>query len=92
MIALRPRRETVQETPKAERGNAGVTGRFGMADEMLDYKHAAALTGIKVNTLYSMVARREIPHLRLGPRLVRFSRTELERWLQERSVPVHVGE
>lgn len=33
-----------------------------------------------------MVRRHEIPHVRLGPRFVRFDREELERWLSERSV------
>ncbi len=55
-------------------------------DEMLTYRDAAAKLGLKIGTIYSMVARREIPHVRLGPRLVRFSRVALDTWLGERSV------
>ena len=55
-------------------------------DELLTYSGAAALLGLKLGTLYSMVARREIPHVRLGPRLVRFSRCALTAWIGERTV------
>jgi excisionase family DNA binding protein len=55
-------------------------------DEMLTYQGAASLLGLKIGTLYSMTARKQIPYVRLGPRLVRFSRAALEQWLRERSV------
>jgi len=55
-------------------------------DVMLDYADAAALTGIKLNTLYSMVAKKQIPHVRITTRLVRFSRRALLAWLEERTV------
>ena len=48
----------------------------------LTYEEAATLTGIAVPTLYSKVSRKEIPHVRLGPRLVRFPLDELEGWLR----------
>ena len=57
-----------------------------MESEMLDYRQAARLCGLKVGTLYSMVARREIPHVRLGRRLVRFRRPSLLRWMADREV------
>jgi len=57
-------------------------------DEQLTYKQTAKLIGTTVNTVYSMVARRQIPHIRLGKRFVRFPRAELERWLQARLVAV----
>ena len=57
-------------------------------DELLTYKAAAAWLGLKPGTIYSMVSRREIPHVRLGKRLVRFSRAELDAWLRARSVAV----
>jgi excisionase family DNA binding protein len=60
-------------------------------DEMLTYRDAAAKLGLKIGTIYSMVARREIPHVRLGPRLVRFSRVALDTWLGERSVIATCG-
>jgi excisionase family DNA binding protein len=57
----------------------------------LSYTEAAALTGLPLGTLYALVAQRRIPHVRLGPRLVRFSRTQLEAWLSEHAVPVGPG-
>lgn len=54
--------------------------------DKLRYTGAAVVTGLSVNTLQSMVCRRQIPHFRLGKRLVVFSRKELEDWLERRRV------
>ena len=56
-------------------------------DKLINYNDAAAMMGVKIGTLYSMVARRQVPHLRLGPRLIRFSRAALEEWLDAHAVP-----
>jgi excisionase family DNA binding protein len=53
----------------------------------LTYTEAAAYIGLKIGTLRSMVCREEVPHIRLGPRLVVFDSESLDRWLAERSVP-----
>ena len=55
--------------------------------DMLDYPQTATLLGVKLGTLYSLVSRREIPHHRLGRRLVRFERAEIESWIRARAVP-----
>ncbi|MEO0593362.1 MAG: helix-turn-helix domain-containing protein [Myxococcota bacterium] len=52
--------------------------------QLVGYLGAAEITGIPVNTLYTYVHRRKIPHLRIGPRLVRFDVNELEAWLNEK--------
>lgn len=57
-----------------------------MQKTILSYAEAAELLGIVRNTLYSMVRRKRIPHVRLGSRLVRFRRAELEAWMEARSV------
>lgn len=67
-------------------GNAVDTSNDQTA-EMLRYDGAAALTGIKIPTLQSMVCRKEIPHFRLGKRLVVFSKSELAAWMNERRIP-----
>jgi excisionase family DNA binding protein len=54
--------------------------------EMLSYEDAAHLLGLPVGTIYSMVSKRQIPHVRLGPRLVRFERSALEAWRNARRV------
>ena len=51
------------------------------------YAEVERLTGIPVGTLYSLVSRNEIPHVRLGRRIVRFSETDLRRWIEDHSVP-----
>jgi len=60
-------------------------------DDLMTYSQVGEATGLPAGTLYAMVARKMIPHLRLGKRLVRFRRVELERWLAERSVAVETG-
>lgn len=55
--------------------------------DMLNYREAAQLVGVPVGTLYTWVHEERIPHVRLGARLVRFPRVELERWLAARLVP-----
>ena len=54
----------------------------------LNYRDAAALLGVPVGTLYAWVARQQVPHIRLGRRLVRFDAGELETWLAAHKVPV----
>lgn len=54
--------------------------------ERVDYIGAAAFIGVPIGTVRAWVARRQIPHLRLGPRLVRFDLADLRRWLDERRV------
>ena len=54
---------------------------------IIRYDEAARLLGIKTTTLQSIVSRKEIPHLRLGRRLVVFDRVELQAWLEARRVP-----
>lgn len=55
-------------------------------DDKVRYDGAAAITGLKVATLQSMVCRHQVPHYRLGKRLVVFSKAELLAWMQERQV------
>ena len=54
--------------------------------ELLTYKAASRLLGLRIGTLYSMVSRREIPHVRLGRRIVRFDPNELTEWINARRV------
>ena len=58
------------------------------AQERGAYALAEEVTGLKRSTLQSKVCRQEIPHTRLGKRLVSFSRAELVAWMKERAVPV----
>lgn len=55
--------------------------------EMLTYQGLARVTGIRVNTLYTMVCRGEIPCYRLAPRIVRFSASAIAAWMAGRHQP-----
>ncbi len=54
--------------------------------KLIDYGAAAELLGIPLGTLYEWVSRKKLPHVRLGPRLVRFDEDELRDWLNTRRV------
>lgn len=55
----------------------------------INYSAAAELLGVGVPTLRSMVHRKQVPHIRMGPKMVRFDRDELEQWLKAHSVPAY---
>ena len=50
--------------------------------DLMTYDETAALLGLPKGTLYSWVHERRVPHIRLGPRLVRFSRRAMTAWLE----------
>ena len=54
----------------------------------LNYREAAQLLGIPVGTLRSMVCRRQVPHIRISPRIVVFDVDALEEWISLRRVGV----
>lgn len=55
---------------------------------LMNYPAAARVLGIPLGTLYCWVSRKAIPHVRLGPRLVRFDEEELRNWLNSKRVRV----
>lgn len=50
------------------------------------YRQAADHLGVKVGTLRAWVSRRQVPHYRLGGRLVVFDLAELDEWLRAKKV------
>lgn len=52
----------------------------------LTYADAARYLSTPVATLRTMVHRRTVPHIRIGPRSVRFDRADLDRWIDARRV------
>ena len=55
---------------------------------LLDYETAAGLLGISRALLRRWVMHRRIPHLRLGPRTVRFDLAKLREWMHQCEVEV----
>jgi excisionase family DNA binding protein len=57
-----------------------------LEDEKLSYEEVARELGVPKATLYAWVHRRQIPFIRLGKRLIRFSRKSLDQWVLARSI------
>jgi predicted DNA-binding transcriptional regulator AlpA len=74
-----------------EMPSKGREGEKMKDDKLLSYPEAATFLDMALGSLYSKVSRKEIPHLRLSPRMVRFSRCELIAWIDARRVPVLTG-
>ena len=55
-----------------------------MERNLLTYQEISKLLNIKIATLYSLVSRRRIPHIRLSGKMVRFDQEQIERWLDAR--------
>lgn len=54
---------------------------------LMGYAEAAAYLSIPVGTLRSMVSRRQIPHVRLTARIVKFDLADLDAIVHRRRVP-----
>jgi excisionase family DNA binding protein len=59
--------------------------------QMWRYQDAARFLALPLATLRGLVARRRIPHHRVGPRLVLFNPQEVKEWLEAHRVAALVG-
>ena len=59
-----------------------------MERRYLGIKELSEYIGIKVNTIYSWVSQKKIPHKKIG-RLVRFDLIEINPWIESKSVDVY---
>ncbi len=57
-------------------------------DDFLNYETAAKLLKLPVGSLYGLVSKRQIPHIRINKRIVRFSRAELLDFLSTRKIGI----
>mgnify|MGYP001615317030 CR=1 FL=1 len=63
-----------------------------MENSLLSYQQAAQMIGVPIGTVYAWVSQKQIPHVRLGGRLVRFYPDEIRKWLSERRIePAKAG-
>jgi excisionase family DNA binding protein len=51
-----------------------------MEEKYFDYEEASVFLKICIGTLYALVSRRQIPHVRFSGRIVRFSEKDLTEW------------
>ena len=54
-----------------------------MSDYMT-YDHLSEFLQMPKGTLYALVHQKRIPHIRIGPRTVRFRKQAIEKWLEEK--------
>lgn len=62
-----------------------LTPSVGLNEPLLRPVEAAALLSVRTSWIYDAVRAGRLPHLRIG-RHVRFTRSDLERWLAERRI------
>lgn len=63
-----------------------LTAAPAKADELMSVEELAAYLGVSKDGIYRKTAGNEIPFVKVG-RLVKFRRSEVDRWLSTRSVP-----
>jgi excisionase family DNA binding protein len=63
-----------------------LTPRIGLSEPLLRPEDAAELLSVKVSWIYEACRTGRLPFLRVGKHL-RFTRSELERWLAEQRCP-----
>lgn len=54
-----------------------------LAEPLLDASEAAKLLRVPRSTLYELVRSRGLPHVRIGDRGLRFTRSGLQTWIAE---------
>lgn len=81
MSATRDRKPAVFDTP-AGKGHAGISSD-GLSEPLLTADEAARLLHVPRSTVYELVRSRGLPHVKIGPRGLRFTRTDLARWVGE---------
>lgn len=57
-----------------------------LAPRLVDYATAARYLGIPIGTLRSLVSRKQIPHVRLAARVVKFEIADLDAFITSRRV------
>ena len=56
-------------------------GEKSFSSGFMNIKENSEYLGIKVNTLYSMVEQKSIPHYRIG-RQIRFKKSDIDQWME----------
>ena len=57
------------------------------AGKILNVKEALVYLGIAAGTLYHFVSEKRIPVIRISARCIRFRERDLEKWLDELTIP-----
>ncbi|MET0557502.1 MAG: helix-turn-helix domain-containing protein [Solirubrobacterales bacterium] len=57
--------------------------RLGPLEQLLTADEAARLLHVPRSTLYELVRSRGLPHVRIGDRALRFTRGDIEAWIEQ---------
>ena len=74
----------MKDTYKASRGEASITG----PNDILDDPQLAAMLHIEPRTLRLWRQTRALPFIRLTPKVIRYRRSDIDRWLAGRTVAI----
>lgn len=62
---------------------SGASNPLSPAEPLLTADEAARLLRVPRSTLYELVRSRGLPHIRIGERGLRFTRSDLDEWIAE---------
>lgn len=62
---------------------SGASNQLSPAEPLLTADEAAQLLHVPRSTLYELVRSRGLPHIRIGERGLRFTRSDLHGWIAE---------
>lgn len=62
---------------------SSTANRLRQSDPLLTADEAARLLRVPRSTLYELVRSRGLPHIRIGERGLRFTRSDLDQWIAE---------
>jgi excisionase family DNA binding protein len=62
---------------------SSAANRIRQSDPLLTADEAARLLRVPRSTLYELVRSRGLPHIRIGERGLRFTRSDLDEWIAE---------
>jgi excisionase family DNA binding protein len=62
---------------------SGASDQLSTAEPLLTADEAARLLHVPRSTLYELVRSRGLPHIRIGERGLRFTRSDLDEWIAE---------
>jgi excisionase family DNA binding protein len=62
---------------------SGASNQLSPSEPLLTADEAARLLRVPRSTLYELVRSRGLPHIRIGERGLRFTRSDLDEWITE---------
>ena len=88
---LAPDVEKTTDAPRTFEQGEDMTEPELLRNPLLDAREAAELLHVPRSTLYELVRSGGLPHVRIGDRGLRFTRSELERWVGENTYGMRRG-